>query len=298
MNKAPLRLCDTHVHVFDPARFPYTPARRFTPGPATASALLGHLKTTGMSQVVLVQPSVYGTDNRCLLDAMGQLGSRARGVAVVDTQTTLRELAELDAAGVVGARLNMVVNRVDDTGGAAACIQALEALLPSHWHLQLHLSAEALLAVSGLLKRSARRWVVDHLGLPPLALGTQNPAWRRLCDMAASGHLWVKLSGPYLVSAQPAPHPDLQAWVQDLADAAPHRLLWGSNWPHTQGTHRNDQTPTTQVEPFRQVPARGWLSSCKAWLGPTRFAGMHHQAAALYGFNPPAATEGQQPALS
>jgi predicted TIM-barrel fold metal-dependent hydrolase len=273
------------VHVFDPGRFPYSAQRRFTPGPAPVAALQNHLHTTGLERVVLVQPSVYGTDNTCLVDALGQLGTQARGVAVVGPDTPDTALAALDAAGVVAARLNLVVGKHPDHTSALAQWRTLDARLPRHWHLQLHVTLDTLVALSDGIARSGRACVLDHLGLPAVAAGTQAPAWQQLLQLAQDGSLFVKLSGPYLSSQTAAPHHDLQPFVQSLATAAPGALLWGSNWPHTQGTQRQAHTPASAIEPFRVVDDRTWLDTCSRWLGAARQHLPHANAVQLYGFD-------------
>ncbi len=80
----PSGACDCHVHVFEPDRFPYIPSRRYTPGQASVDDLLALQHALGLSRVVLVQPSVYGADHACLLDALRRLGPRAKGVGVID----------------------------------------------------------------------------------------------------------------------------------------------------------------------------------------------------------------------
>ncbi|MEY2684491.1 MAG: hypothetical protein RJA09_1635, partial [Pseudomonadota bacterium] len=249
------------------------------------AALQNHLHTTGLERVVLVQPSVYGTDNTCLVDALGQLGARARGVAVVGPDTPDTALAALDAAGVVAARLNLVVGKHPDHTSALAQWRTLDARLPRHWHLQLHVTLDTLVALSDGIARSGRACVLDHLGLPAVAAGTQAPAWQQLLQLAQDGSLFVKLSGPYLSSQTAAPHHDLQPFVQSLATAAPGALLWGSNWPHTQGTQRQAHTPASAIEPFRVVDDRTWLDTCSRWLGAARQHLPHANAVQLYGFD-------------
>src|SRR5690606_25039033 len=89
----PAGACDCHVHVFGPtARFPFAPGRGYTPGSASAAELAAHQRTLGLDRVVVVQPSVYGTDNSCTLDAIARLGLSARGVAVIDPAAPAEEL--------------------------------------------------------------------------------------------------------------------------------------------------------------------------------------------------------------
>lgn len=277
--------CDSHVHVFDPARYPYAAARKFTPASAVVSALSRYLDRSGMGRVVLVQPSVYGTDNRCMVDALAQLGGRAKGIAVVAPDAQPQALESLTRAGVVGARLNMVVNRSDDATQAVRAIEMLDALLPAHWHIQLHVSLAVLASVAELIARSRRLFVLDHLGLPAVQDGTASLLWQRLLTLTRNGQLCVKLSGPYLSSRLASPYPDLQPFVETLAQANPEALLWGSNWPHTQGVHRSTTNDRLKVEKFRIEDDLAWSDACARWLGRSLYERMHTNAHRVYGFD-------------
>lgn len=275
--------CDCHVHVFDPARYPYVLNRKFTPDTADVSQLACHLEQSGMGRVVLVQPSVYGTDNRCMVDAMASLKGRAKGIAVVSPQMSPLELETLTEAGVVGARLNMVVNRNDHAGEARDAVLALHHLLPEAWHIQLHVTLGVLTDLAQVMDRFSRTFVLDHLGLPAVQAGTDAPQWQTLLAMVKGGQVRVKLSGPYLSSKVGAPYEDLRPFVESLAQANPGGVLWGSNWPHTQGVHRG-QANVLDVERFRQEPPLAWPQACARWLGHELYERMHQNAAELYGF--------------
>ena len=276
--------CDCHVHVFDPGRYPYSPVRKFTPGTASADQLARYLDQAGMARVVLVQPSVYGADNRCLVDALARLGGRARGVAVVSPDASAHELQALTAAGVVGARLNRVVQRSDDAAEALSAVALLDAALPEAWHLQLHVSLGVLAGLSSAIARSRRRFVLDHLGLPAMAEGTRAPLWQQMLTLVKSGQLCVKLSGPYLSSTAGPPYADLRSFVESLAQTNPEGMVWGSNWPHTQGVHRREGALLSDVEPFRAEDPAVWPEACARWLGHDLHARLHRNAAELYGF--------------
>ncbi|KAF1050275.1 amidohydrolase family protein [Xylophilus sp.] len=278
------RVCDTHVHVFDAERFPYATPRRFTPGYAGVDLLRQHLCRIGAGRVVLVQPSVYGQDHRCLLDALASLGSAGRGVAVLGPQTDGTQVAALDAAGVRGARINLVVDGASDAGRAREAIARVSAQAPPHWHIQLHVDLPVIGALEALLLASPRRFVLDHLGLPdgPSALGSAG--WRALCRLAGTGKVAVKLSAAYLCAAGDGAA--LQPLVASLARANPHAIVWGSNWPHTQGTARAAGADAGDTEPFREVDDRVWLAQCSEWLAAPGLPAsvLDDNAEALYGF--------------
>lgn len=276
--------CDAHVHVFDPGRFPYGWPRKFTPDTADAAQLAQYLDHAGIARVVLVQPSVYGADNRCMVDALARLGSRAKGIAVVSPDASQGELNALSTSGVVGARLNMVVNRSENTDEAISAIEKLDAMLPEAWHIQLHVSLSTLTSVSKAIERTGRAFVLDHFGLPDVRAGTTTALWQQLLSMIKGGRLCVKLSAPYLSSRLASPYSDLQPFVESLAQTNPDALLWGSNWPHTQGSHRSDADDPRQIEKFREENPLAWLDVCARWLGPVLNDRMHCNAGRLYKF--------------
>jgi predicted TIM-barrel fold metal-dependent hydrolase len=279
--------CDAHVHVFDPVRFPYVTPRRFTPGVASAGDVRAHLDRLGLTHTVLVQPSVYGSDNRCLLDALAQLGPRARGVAVVSSGTPAAELDRLHQWGVRGARLNLAVDRVADPVEISQRFETLDAQLPPGWHIQLHVSPAALAVLAPRIERSGRHCVLDHLGLPELAQGVQAPAWQQQLALLRQGLVYVKLSAPYLLSQRGEAWADeaLQPFIDSMLRTRPDRLLWGSNWPHTQGTARSEHQRFDVPEAFRVVDDARWLSQCTAPTGAAAAAALvWHNARCLYGW--------------
>lgn len=278
-------VCDCHVHVFDPARFPYVKPRRFTPGPATVAALRDHLRDVGATRVVLVQPSVYGDRHGALLDALISLGPHAHAVAVVSENTLPAELEGLDVAGVVGTRINLVVDQLQDPAVALARMRMIEQRIPGHWHVQLHVHLHVLKALANHIERSSRRYVLDHLGLPDPNAGVKTEDWTCLLGLVNTGRLHIKLSAPYLSSRTGPPYSDLQPFVESLLTAGASQLVWGSNWPHTRGTGRNPDAASDAIEPFRSMDDAVWLDVCGRWAGPKASAMLYGNAANLYGFS-------------
>lgn len=283
--KLPAGACDAHVHIFDPQRHPYQGERSYTPGEASVASLQAMLAGLGLERVVLVQPSVYGSDNACLVAALAQLGECARGIAVVDDAGPGPEaLAALHAAGVRGIRLNIEV-------AGAASAQALRERLrvigwlreQAGWHLQLHASAELTLAVLDDLAQLGVPVVLDHYaGLhkkPPVPASH----WRVWQDFLRQGPGWIKLSAPYRCHADWA-GPPLAELAQALAEAAPHKLLWGSDWPHTGGEAGRPRDPS-RIEPFRAIDNAAILTDLRATLGDAAWQQMLcDNPARLYGF--------------
>ncbi len=280
---APSGRCDCHVHVFDPARFPFAEDRAYTPASATTSQLAQAQQPTGTDRVVIVQPSVYGTDNACLMDALARIGGeRARGVAVVDLDRVPdEELQRLHAGGVRGVRLNLNVMGADLVAARQAVRAANRIAAIPGWHLQLHADMTLIVALLPALEQLGIPVALDHF-----AGGATDSAesQRTLGELLRAGHdlpLYVKLSAPYRLppeaSADALAHAFYQAW--------PDRVLWGSDWPHTGGSGGHGRTRDA-VEPFRSVDSALLLQQLIAALNDKDAAQrlLIDNPAALYGF--------------
>jgi predicted TIM-barrel fold metal-dependent hydrolase len=255
---------DCHTHVFGAFdRFPLAADRAYTPGPAGVAQLRDQLDALGIEHVVLVQPSPYGSDNSCLLDALSQLGPRARGVAVVDPGAADADLRALHRAGVRGVRVNL------HSRGAGRSISDLlpaigERVAPLGWHVQVFAGADTLLEAAGTIAGMPVPVVIDHLGLLPGPGRTLDG----MCKLLREQHVWIKLSAPERAADDPD-GPALCAVARALLAAAPDRTVWASDWPHTDGRDRRDPLA---VEPFRPVDARAaldrlwrWCADAQAW---------------------------------
>src|SRR5215813_3959138 len=157
--------CDCHVHVFDPARFPYVAKRVYTPPPALLEDLLALHGALRMDRVVIVQPSVYGVDNACTLDAAKKLGSRARAVAVIDKSTTRTALDDMTAAGVRGIRLNLNTTpngEVDAEGSKRTLDVAAEQIRDRNWHIQFYTRPHVITALKPYIEQLPFPVVFDH----------------------------------------------------------------------------------------------------------------------------------------
>lgn len=291
----PAGACDTHVHVFDPARFPFDVARSYTPGPAPVAALRIQLANLGMHRAVVVQPSCYGTDNAALCDALRQLGpDQARGIAVVDVKTvSTAQLQALDAAGVRGLRLNFSVHGTPQHTQAARLLERASALAtPLGWHLQLFAGAPAIAALAPLLARLNVPVVLDHFaGMTPTQWHTNRQARDTLDALLHTDRVYVKLSAPYRLCA-PEALDALTPVAQHLIAQAPHRMLWASDWPHTGGSGARATDPH-QREPFRQEDAGATLARLATWAPAAlqRQRILVDNPAVLYGFASPIPTD-------
>ena len=248
---------DCHTHVFGPFdRFPLAPDRAYTPGPAGVAQLRIQLDALGIEHVVLVQPSPYGSDNSCLVDALSQLGPRARGVAVIEPGATDAELGDLHRAGVRGIRVNL------HSRGSGRPISDLlpaagERVAPLGWHVQVFADAETLLEAAATIAGMPVPVVIDHLGLLP----GPGRALDGMCELLEEAHIWIKLSAPERATDN-ADGPEAAAVARALLAAAPDRTVWASDWPHTDGRDRRDPLA---VEPFREVDDRAALDRLWCW---------------------------------
>lgn len=236
---------DSHVHVFDPTRFPYADDAWYRPLPFEAGtpAQLGQLLDAhNVSHALLVGPnSGYGLDNRCLLDTIAAGNGRYRGMAVVRNDASRDELQALQAQGVIGVAFNAALLGVDFYRNIAPLLDRLRDL--GMW-ANVQVEGDQLVALRPLLADSGIRLVFDHCGRPIPARGVGQPGFAALLAMAAEGQAVVKLSGMAKVSTLPWPHPDLEVFVQALIDACtPERLVWASDWPFLRATSRIDYGP-------------------------------------------------------
>ncbi|HEY2136695.1 MAG TPA: amidohydrolase family protein, partial [Xanthobacteraceae bacterium] len=191
------------------------------------------LATLGCGRAVLVQPSFHGTDNRAMLAAMKQSDGAFRGVAVLPDDASEGDIAAMHAAGVRGARLNIVDVKagkgelpLDLIGRLADRIKAFG------WHIEFLMHVDEFPELDRLLAGLPVEFVFGHLGYVRADRGTSVPGFQALLRMLRGGRAWVKLTGPYRISTGPLPHADTNAFAHALVDAAPDRLVWGSDWPH------------------------------------------------------------------
>jgi 2-pyrone-4,6-dicarboxylate lactonase len=230
---APLA-CDCHAHILGPAsRHAYSPERVYTPPDCLPGDYRAMLATLGVERAVLVQPSVYGTDNNVMLQALQEAGPAFRAVAVVDWSIGDAELESLHAAGVRGVRVNVV--DVKD-GNDALPLERLRTLArriaPLGWHLELLAHVDAFPGLDRDLADFPVDVVFGHLGYMRTDIGLGAPGFQALLRLMQRGRCWVKLTGPYRISATALPHADVTPFARALLRAAPDRVVWGSDWPH------------------------------------------------------------------
>lgn len=230
----PQGACDSHAHVIGPMqRYPLSVDRVYTPVDCVSQAYLHMLSCTGLQRAVLVQPSIYGTDNRLLLDTLASNTSQFRGVAVADVDVTPEELKCWHAAGIRGLRVNLV-DRHDAGGGLPMpMLRALaQRIAPLGWHLELLAHVDTYPDELMALKALPVPVVFGHLGYLTVGRGVGDAGFQALLALMAAGNAWVKLTGPYRLTRDPLPYEVCDDLVRALLAAAPERLVWGSDWPH------------------------------------------------------------------
>lgn len=274
MNQNPLLppgTCDCHMHVFD---------RRFAPQPgamyreATAADYRALATRLGIDRTVIVQPSGYGFDNACTLDAVSQLGSAARAIVVVPVDTPEAELRLLHARGARGVRFMLL--RPGGLGWEEMAPMA-ERVAPLGWHLILQFDGHEMPQRLDAIRALRSEVVIDHVGAFAGGVTPADPAFRALLTLLETGRAWVKLSGPYTyrMSREGHPHyPEVAALVRVLAREFPHRCLWATDWPH--------------VSEPDMVPDDELIASFRDWVGDDARLRtiLADNPARLYGFGP------------
>jgi predicted TIM-barrel fold metal-dependent hydrolase len=223
---------DCHLHIFGSSeRYPFNPNRAYTPDEAPLSAYDALSARLGLERMVIVQPSVYSMDNRCTLDSCVAAGkNRARAVVVVDHTVSDAQLADMNAIGARGVRINALT----PAGVPLTQIKAIaERIVPLGWHLQFWISGSQLVALADLIRSLPVPAVFDHMGQFSLDGGMENPELKTLLSLLKEEHCWVKLCG-YRVSKSGPPYDDIRAQVDAMVATAPARCVWGTDWPHPQ----------------------------------------------------------------
>ena len=238
--RAPPLSCDAHFHVFGPAdRYPVGGVNeklRYTPPLAPLEDYLAHARPLGFERFVFVQPSAYGRDNRCMLDALRALPGN-RGIVDIDENAPDSLLAELDALGVRGVRINVSPVKQPEAGFAAGMLPRIERLdarcAELGWHLDFLLPGWLTREHMGLLHRLRCEFSLAHMGMFLAKDGVDQPGFQQLLDLLRNGEgrAWVKLTGTYRMSTAPG-FSDVDPMAAALIATAPDRLIWGSDYPH------------------------------------------------------------------
>ena len=261
----PAGACDCHTHIHgDPEKFPFFSGRVYTPELASPEEMSALHKALHIERVVIVTPSVYGTDNSATLFGMRARGATARGVAVIDDKTPEGDLDAMAKAGIRGIRLNLATGGVSDPAVGRPRFQAaVERVKNRGWHIQLFTSLAMISAIKDLVAASPVPVVFDHFGGAQAALGPEQPGFSDLLELVKSGKAYVKISGAYRASKLGPDYADAAPLARALIAANSDRIVWGTDWPHPDsvtppGKKPSDVTPLFQIDDGRllnQLPA-------------------------------------------
>ena len=255
--------CDCHVHIIGPrTKYPMTATRAYTPPEATVAQLRALHARLRISRTVLVQPSFYGVDNSCMLDALAALGPSARGIAVVAPNAPPQLLRDLDAKGVRGLRINLESAGIRDPKAAASFLGQYAALVkPLNWHIQIYAAVSVIGQLAAPIADLKVPVVVDHFGLPVAAEGFSQRGFGGMFDLFRAKLIYIKLSAPYRVS-KARDYSDITWLGRTLVQGAPDRLVWASDWPHTQTIPGK---PLDEVTPFSRIDNAAVLRLFASW---------------------------------
>jgi predicted TIM-barrel fold metal-dependent hydrolase len=263
----PAGACDCHTHVIGPREiYPMVDDRHYTPGPASLEDLRVHLEQHDLQRVVIIQPSVYGTDNRCLVDSLTRMHGAARGVAVLDADANDATLLELHGVGVRGLRMNLESSGTRDPSVAHEPLaQWADRIASLGWHLQIFADLATIVALADRLVAMPVPIVLDHFAMVRAQMQASDDLGRALLDLVASGRVYAKLSAPYRLPASSQAERDDTAlrWARILVEAAPDRMLWASDWPHTD---REPGKAPHDVSRYRALPEDALDRSITSWL--------------------------------
>lgn len=233
MFKAPAGSCDTHCHIFGPAaQYPYSPKRSYTPPDSGLDAFRALHDKLGIERAVIVNASLYGNDNRVVVDAIAASKGRYRGIANVDDSISDAALRELDKGGIRGCRFNFV-KHLGGFPDMAEFDRTVKRIARLGWHLDLHFDARDLPQFFPLLDRLPVPFIVDHMGRVQAKDGLDQAPFKVLTNLLKSDKkCYVKISGAERVSSLGAPFHDAVPFATRLIETAPDRVLWGTDWPH------------------------------------------------------------------
>jgi len=236
---APRGSCDAHFHVFARAeRYAFAGELRYRPPFAPLPDYLAVAGCLGLERMVFVQPSAYGRDNACMLDAMAQLpASRCRGIVDIGEDAAESAIAALHARGVRGVRINVSPVKTPQSGFAQTLLPRIRRLdavcAEAGWMLDFLLPGWLTAELMDTLKQLRAPFTLAHMGMFPARAGAGQPGFVQLLDLLrhGDGRCWVKLTGVYRMS-QASGFADAAPMAEALLAAAPGRILWGSDFPH------------------------------------------------------------------
>ncbi len=283
----PEHACDCHTHIHgDVGKFPFFAGRVYTPEPASPEEMSSLHKALRIERVVIVTPSVYGTDNSATQFGMMARGASARGVAVIDDKTSESDLDAMHKAGFRGIRLNLATGGINDPDvGRTRFAAAVERMKARGWHVQLYTSLPMITAIKDLVVSAPVPVVFDHFGGAQAALGVEQPGFSDLVDLVKSGRAYVKISGAYRASTRAPDYQDCVPLAKMLIAANADRIVWGTDWPHPDSVTPPGRKPT-EVTALFQIDDGRLLNQLPVWApdAAVRKKILVDNPARLYGF--------------
>lgn len=262
----PAGACDCHTHIFsEPEKFPFFAGRVYTPEMALPKEMAALHQSLHIERVVIVTPSVYGTDNAATLAGMKARGAEARGVAVIDDKTPESELDAMHGAGVRGIRINLATGNVSDPALARSRLEtAIDRVKGRNWHVQIYADLKVIAALKEQFAASPVPLVFDHFAGAQAALGLGQPGFADVLDLVRSGRAYVKISGAYRASKAAPDYSDVVPLAKALIAANPDRIVWGTDWPHPNSVTPPGKKPT-DVTPLLQIDDGRLLNLLPLW---------------------------------
>ena len=281
----PAGACDCHVHVIGgQVAYPMAADRHYTPGPAAHEALRRHMDGLGLSRAVIVQPSVYGADNRCMLDSLARMAGAGRGIAVVDENVTADELRALDRGWVRGLRLNLESAGLSSPRAIADGLRTwADRVAPMGWHLQVYAALDAIAAAAPVLQDLPVPVVLDHFAMIPAAVSLKDERVQTVLALVRSGAAYVKLSASYRVEPPQGSSDATSALAKAFIAANPGRVVWASDWPHT---NREPGKGRLEVSAYRGIEPARLRREIDTWFDTSELLvqALVDNPALLYGF--------------
>ena len=283
----PAGACDCHTHIHgDVEKFPFFAGRTYTPELASPEEMTALHKALHIDRVVIVTPSIYGSDNSATLFGIMARGATARGVAVIDGKTPDSELDDMNQAGIRGIRLNLATGGVNDPAVGRSRFQAaVKRVKTRNWHIQLFTGLTMISAIKDLVASSPVPIVFDHFGGARAELGPEQPGFADLTELVRSGKAYVKISGAYRASKLAPDYPDAAPLARALIAVNSDRILWGTDWPHPDSVTPPGRKPT-EVTPLFQIDDGRLFNQLPVWApdAAIRKKILVDNPARLYGF--------------
>lgn len=229
----PQGTCDTHFHVFGPSdRCPYAPNRKYTPPDSPLEDYFVLMEALGIERGVVVHPNLHGSDNAVTLDAIARSDGRFLGIVKLEASGTFEDLKRLHGLGVRGVRFAFNPQH-GGTFDSELFDRTAAWCGDLGWQIELHSAPDDLVGLAERLARADIPIVIDHMGRVDVSLGTDQQPFRVLLDLAREDHVWVKLTGADRITKAGPPYEDVVPFARALIDAAPERMVWGTDWPHS-----------------------------------------------------------------